>query len=54
MFDDWSHWTWVAVAWLEVVLAYGGYLTYLGWRRRRLLRDERARDVLEREGKGTP
>lgn len=53
MFDGWSQWTWVTVAWLELVLAYGGYLTYLGWRRRRLLQDERARAHLEREGKGT-
>ena len=52
MFDTWSHWTWVSIAWLEVVLAYGGYLAYLGWRRRRLLQDERARSLLEREGKG--
>ena len=53
VFENWSHWTWVSVAWLEVVLAYGGYLAYLGWRRRRLLQDERARELLEREGKGT-
>ena len=53
MFENWSHWTWVWVAWLEVVLAYGGYLAYLDWRRRRLLQDERARKGLEREGKGT-
>ena len=53
MFENWSHWTWVAVAWLELVLAYGGYLLYLGWRRRRLLQDERVREVLGREGKGT-
>ncbi len=52
MFENWSHWTWVAVAWLELVLAYGGYLAYLGWRRRRLVQDERAREVLGREGKG--
>lgn len=29
-----SHWTWVAIAWLEVLVAYGGYLAYLGWRER--------------------
>ncbi len=54
MFENWSHWTWVSVAWLEVVLAYAGYLAYLDWRRRRLLQDERARELLEREGKGSP
>lgn len=53
MFESWSHWTWVTVAWLQLVLAYGGYLAYLGWRRRRLLGDERTRALLEREGKGT-
>lgn len=37
MFDAWNQWTWVAVAWIELVLAYGGYLAYLAWRRRRLL-----------------
>ncbi len=36
MFDNWSDWTWIAVAWLQVVIAYGGYLAYLAWRARRL------------------
>ncbi len=49
MFDGWSHWTWVSIAWLEVVLAYGGYLAYLGWRRRQLLRDGDALRLLERQ-----
>ena len=40
MFDGWSTWTWVAVAWLELVVAYGGYLIYLGWRERRARREE--------------
>lgn len=53
MFENWSHWTWVTVAWLEVVLAYAGYLTYLGWRRRRLIKDERARELLGRGEKGS-
>ena len=52
MFDQWSAWTWVAVAWLELVLAYGAYLAYLGWRRRKLLSDDRARRLLLREEAG--
>ena len=48
MFDGWTQWTWVTIAWLELVLAYGGYLAYLGWRRRRLLADDRAHRQLER------
>jgi len=36
VFDGWNAWTWVAAAWLQLLLAYGGYLAYLGWRRRRL------------------
>lgn len=35
MFESWNEWTWVAVAWLELVLTYGGYLAYLRWRARR-------------------
>lgn len=35
MFSDWSPWTWVFAAWVELVLAYGGYLLYLNWRSRR-------------------
>lgn len=49
MFEGWSHWTWVSIAWLEVLLAYGGYLAYLGWRRRQLLRDGEALRVIERQ-----
>lgn len=48
MFDSWNHWTWVSVAWIELIVAYGGYLVYLGWRRRKLLEDDRARRLLER------
>ena len=40
MFESWGAWSWVTVAWLELVVAYGGYLAYLGWRARRLGRDE--------------
>ena len=46
MFEGWSHWTWVTIAWAEVVLAYGGYLAYLGWRKRRLLEDADARRII--------
>lgn len=52
MFDGWTQWTWVTIAWLELVLAYGGYLAYLGWRRRRLLADDRARRSLAGRGDG--
>lgn len=36
MFEGWSPWVWVALAWLELVAAYGGYLLYLRGRARRL------------------
>jgi hypothetical protein len=47
VFDSWSQWTWVTIAWLQLVFAYGGYLAYLGWRRRQLLRDDRASRALD-------
>lgn len=34
MFANLTHWQWVAVAWLEVIVVYGGYLFYLRWRER--------------------
>lgn len=40
MFESWSPWSWVMVAWAELVVAYGGYLAYLGWRARRVRRGE--------------
>lgn len=40
MFDAWTPWTWVAVAWLELAVAYGGYLVYLNRRARRAEREE--------------
>lgn len=52
MFEGWSHWTWVTIAWAEVVLVYAGYLAYLGWRKRQLLRDDDARRLIEREATG--
>jgi hypothetical protein len=48
VFDSWNQWTWVTVAWLQLVVAYGGYLAYLAWRRRQLLRDESAHRTLDR------
>ncbi|MEX2535319.1 MAG: hypothetical protein WD273_06910 [Trueperaceae bacterium] len=36
MFDNWGPWAWVATAWLELLLAYGGYLLYLRSRAKRL------------------
>lgn len=36
MFDNWSQWAWVALAWLELLVAYGGYLFYLRSRGKRL------------------
>jgi hypothetical protein len=49
VFDAFTHWTWVTIAWVEVVLAYLGYLTYVSWRRRRLLEDDRAQRLLQDE-----
>jgi hypothetical protein len=44
VFEGWSPWTWVSIAWSQLLLAYGGYLAYLGWRRRQLLREHGARE----------
>jgi hypothetical protein len=52
VFEGWSHWTWVGIAWAQVVVAYVGYLVYLGWRRQQLLRDQDARRVIERPAAG--
>jgi HAMP domain-containing protein len=35
-FDSWSAWTWVIVAWAELILAYAGYSFYLHRRLKRL------------------
>lgn len=35
MFDRLGPWQWVALAWLELVVAYAGYALYLAWRARR-------------------
>lgn len=29
MFDNFSHWTWVWIAWAQVVIAYGAYAWYI-------------------------
>ena len=52
MFDGWTQGHWVTLAWLELVLAYRGYLFYLGWRSRRLLADDRARRAIEGQAGG--
>jgi hypothetical protein len=49
VFDAMSQWAWVLVAWSQLVIAYVGYLVYLGWRRRRLLEDDRAQRLLQTE-----
>lgn len=36
MFDNLPQWAWVAAAWSQLVIAYGGYLYYLNRRYRRL------------------
>ena len=41
MFDGWSAWTWVLVAWGELLVAYAGYVIYLRRREARAQRDER-------------
>lgn len=35
MFDNLPAWTWIAFAWSQLVIAYGGYLVYLAWRARK-------------------
>ena len=40
MFDGWSQWTWVTVAWAQLPIAYGAYLGYLAWRDRRVGQEE--------------
>ena len=40
MFDSLGTWGWVAFAWAQLFVAYGGYLGYLRWRERRLEREE--------------
>lgn len=36
MFENLPQWAWVVAAWLELLVAYGGYLLYLRARARRL------------------
>jgi len=36
MFESWGQWGWVALAWAQLVLFYGGYQLYLSRRLKRL------------------
>ena len=36
MFDELSPWTWVAAAWAQLAIAYGGYFWYLRGRAERV------------------
>lgn len=49
MFETWSAWTWVWLAWGELLLGYLAYGAYLHWRRRQL-RERAARRAAERGG----
>lgn len=44
MFENLSSAQWVALAWLQLAVAYGGYLAYLAGRRRQLERRAEAMD----------
>ena len=35
MFDSWGHWAWVALAWAQLLVTYGGYMVYLNRRAKR-------------------
>ena len=48
-FSSWTPWTWVWIAWGQLIVAYLGYAYYLNWRRDKLLSDDAARRVLESE-----
>jgi hypothetical protein len=52
VFESSNHWAWVTLAWGELILAYGGYLLYLNWRRQKLLRDHENQQSLARSMKG--
>jgi hypothetical protein len=40
VFDDWSAWTWVLIAWGQLAVAYVAYEAYLRRREAEALRDE--------------
>lgn len=40
MFNSLTQWQWVAIAWLELVVAYGAYLYYLHRRAKNARKDE--------------
>ncbi len=42
MFESLTAWQWVAFAWLQLAVVYGGYLVYLAVRRRRIADAARA------------
>lgn len=42
MFDNFGPWTWITIAWAQLLIAYGGYLLYLRRLERRIL--ERAEE----------
>jgi hypothetical protein len=35
-----SDWTWVWLAWSQLVIAYGAYLVYLSWRANKVKDEE--------------
>lgn len=39
MWADLTQNQWVAIAWIELLLVYGGYLFYLNWKSRKGTRD---------------
>lgn len=48
-FSSWSQWTWVWIAWGQLILAYLGYSAYLNWRRGELLRHDAVQRAIEAE-----
>jgi len=52
MFENWTQWNWVALAWGQLILAYVGYLVYLN-RREAYLRRE-LRDLESDRQEGSP
>ena len=43
MLADLTHNQWVALAWIELLLVYAGYLFYLNWKSRKAPSDEAER-----------
>ena len=40
MFNNIPQWGWVIIAWVQLLIAYGGYMLYLNWRQKRLNEEE--------------